>query len=239
MPRFVLIAVLLCAACGTQVVPGPRPDPTDIATAVNGICGVVPLSVPTSRIVFSSDLTDRCKIFDTVDNDSVSFRHEAGGFPVIYKRAANDLGESIWGPFLAQPMPDDVRVEADFDVGPGADNNEFGFSCRVDGPLNAPHRWYFLVASIAGPSTIYLMDEAAPPDFTVLGSGPANNIQRGLNHLRADCIGDSISLYVNGALSASAKDTHSPKGSSVGLFFRNLGRANASYLVTNVLITKP
>jgi hypothetical protein len=52
------------------------------------------------------------------------------------------------------------------------------------------------------------MDALQPTDAIHQGSA--------LNHIRADCIGDTLTLYANGVKLAEVKDTRFPKG-DVGL----------------------
>jgi hypothetical protein len=228
-------------ACAPRAEPGPSPSASPAQAAVNGICGIVPQSVPVSRIVFFSDLSDRCpRIFTVTNGPGARFQHEPNGYSVTL-RSTRELGNPLFGPILAQPLPDDVAIEADIDYITGADSSPFGFSCRIVGPPGPnAEGWYFLLAQLDGNAYVYLMADAGASDWTILGQGTSSTIRHGRNHVRAECLGSTLSLYVNGVLAARAQDARFKVNQAVGVYFRNLDRTSeAQWLITNLLVTKP
>jgi hypothetical protein len=116
-----------------------------------------------------------------------------------------------------QTLQNDVRIEVDATKSAGPDGNAFGVICRYNDQNNF---YKFLVTSdgFAGISKL------TNGNVTVISSSdgkmqPVNNINKGAasNHIRADCIGSTLTLYVNGNQVAMASDS-SLSGGDTGLF---------------------
>ncbi len=101
---------------------------------------------------------------------------------------------------------DDVQIEVDAGKSGGPDDNAYGVICRYQDPGNY---YFFLISSDGfagigarrGGTAILLTGEAMlPSEPIMLGPGP--------NHIRADCVGSRLALFVNGvpALEAEASD---------------------------------
>jgi len=97
----------------------------------------------------------------------------------------------------------DVRIEVDAGKSAGPDDNAYGVICRYQDPDNY---YFFLISSdgFAGigvrrqGAAVLLTGEAMlPSEPVVLGAGP--------NHLRADCVGSRLSLFVNGIAASEAE----------------------------------
>lgn len=96
----------------------------------------------------------------------------------------------------------DVRVEVDALKVEGPDDNRFGILCRYQDPLNF---YFFLISSDGyagigqrqdGHATLLTGDSMLPREAVLQGSVS--------NHLRADCVGSQLTLYVNGIRVAEA-----------------------------------
>jgi hypothetical protein len=104
----------------------------------------------------------------------------------------------------------DVQIEVDATKIEGSENDDFGIVCRARDDKN----FYFLVISSDGyygigkvrdgEQRLIGMDDM-PPDENILQG-------QGSNHLRADCIGEYLSLYVNGIHLATVQDTEFTSG---------------------------
>lgn len=108
----------------------------------------------------------------------------------------------------------DVRIEVDAFKSGGPDNNSFGVICRAKDKDN----FYFFILSSDG---YYGIGRYNGQEQVLLGSKamqPSEKILKGeaTNHIRADCIGDRLALYVNGEKIAEAQDSQLPSG-DVGL----------------------
>jgi hypothetical protein len=107
---------------------------------------------------------------------------------------------------LAWSTPDfdlaDVRLEVDTTALAGPADNAYGLVCRFRDPDN----FYFLLISSDGFSGIGVVRDGQRSLLTGSAMLPSDYIQQGLaaNHLRADCLGPKLSLYINGALANEA-----------------------------------
>jgi hypothetical protein len=115
-------------------------------------------------------------------------------------------------------------------------DDDFGFVCRAQDRRN----FYYLVVSsdgyygigkvVDGENTL-IGSEAMPPSEAIV-QGPASN------HLRADCIGDTLTLYANGVHLASVRDSRFERG-EVGLLAGALGAAGTEVFFDNFTIINP
>ncbi len=130
----------------------------------------------------------------------------------VYRIFVNEANMDIWS------MPGlyfkDVRVEVDaFKVG-GDRNNRFGIICRATNPKD----FYTFVISSDG---YYGIGKIKDQDYSLIGMyalQPSTAIELGsaVNRIRADCIADTLTLYVNGRKLAEVKDSEFAAG-DVGL----------------------
>lgn len=110
----------------------------------------------------------------------------------------------------------DVQVEVDASKTGGPDDNEFGLICRhadIDNfyvaTISSDGFYGFLRRVGGGSLELIGMDNMLPNDAIVLGSDT--------NHIRLDCIGSTLTLYVNGTMVGSATDSTHASG-DVGLY---------------------
>jgi hypothetical protein len=108
----------------------------------------------------------------------------------------------------------DVQIEVDVLKRGGPDDNDFGMICRYQNKEN----FYMLVASSDG---YYGIAKLKDGQYSMIG---AEQLQysdailpgRVKNHLRVDCVGDTLRLYANGQKLIEAHDTDFRSG-DVGL----------------------
>jgi hypothetical protein len=130
----------------------------------------------------------------------------------MYRIFVNDANIDIWS--LAGRELADVRIEVDaYKVG-GDRNNRFGVICRAV----TPSSFYTLVISSDGYYGIGLIDGQTYRLIGMDALQPTDAINQGsaLNHIRADCVGDTLTLYVNGVKLAQVHDAALTSG-DVGL----------------------
>jgi hypothetical protein len=92
----------------------------------------------------------------------------------------------------------DVRLEVDTLALSGPADNVFGLICRFRDPGN----YTFFLISSDGYSGIGMVQDGQRSLLSGVAMLPSDFILQGLsaNHLRADCDGPRLSLYINGAL---------------------------------------
>jgi hypothetical protein len=185
-----------------------------------------------SGILFSDDFSDRHSGWDRYSDTGGITDYENG----IYRIYVSEANWDYW----ANPGKSftDVRVEVDATKARGPDDNDIGVICRyksvddfhlanitnvsysgenktVLDEMN--HFYFFIITSdgfygigkTVGNDTVYIgQDELLPSDGIKTG--------RATNHIRADCIGPELSLYVNGVLLTTVTDSDFYNG-DVGL----------------------
>lgn len=130
----------------------------------------------------------------------------------------------------------DARIEVDAWKADGADDNQFGIVCRYRDLNN----FYFLVISSDG---YFGVGKFKDNQFTLLGMAeyqPSEVIQQSaaVNHLRADCIGDTLTLYVNGQKLIEVQDKDFASG-SVGVLAGAFQTPGVDVRFDNFTVTQP
>ena len=130
----------------------------------------------------------------------------------------------------------DVRIETDVYTIGGPLENRLGLLCRYRGAGD----YYFFVISSDG---YYGIGKMSGGVRLLLGQAmmaytPA--IAQGLaaNHLRADCVGDTLTLYVNGQPVGMAQDADFSDG-DVGLLAGTFGQPTTDAVFDNFVVLKP
>lgn len=108
---------------------------------------------------------------------------------------------------------EDAAVEVRATKAGGGEDDQYGIVCRHQDPDN----FYALVISADGFAAIRKRVNGGDLEF-LAEFEPVEAIRQGFetNHIRAECIGDRLTLYVNGELAAEAFDDDLP-GGDVGL----------------------
>jgi len=144
------------------------------------------------QVLFHDDFSDPASGWDRVNTDEGATDYADGKYRIFVDRPQYD--------YWANPGMSfgDVRIEVDATKVGGPDDNDFGLLCRYQDTRNF---YAFLVGSdgyfailkyVDGDSESLGTDGMAPTDAVFLGAAT--------NHLRVDCIGQTLSLYVNGEL---------------------------------------
>jgi hypothetical protein len=130
----------------------------------------------------------------------------------------------------------DVSIEVEATKSSGPDDNFFGLICRYQDPYN----FYMLALSSDG---YYSIRKYQDGEFSFLGADQwqfSSAIHQGktTNVVRADCIGDTLTLYGNGTKLAEAIDGTFQSG-DIGLTAASLQMAGTNILFDNFLAKKP
>lgn len=116
-------------------------------------------------------------------------------------------------------FPSDVHVEVDARKTSGSQYDEYGLLCRYAKNSDGTHNYYYFAIAIDGLGVIYKIDH---DEKSLIITDPPKNrsdvIHPGdqSNRIRGDCIGDTLTLYVNGQSLITAVDS-SFTGGDVGL----------------------
>ena len=129
-----------------------------------------------------------------------------------------------------------TRIEVDAVKQSGPEINRFGLICRYQDELN----FYFFITSSDGyygvgkvkddQLSLIGMDEMLPSSAILTGSG--------LNHLRADCIDNQLTFFVNGQLVVQVFDSDFPTG-DVGILAGTFNEPGVDVIFDNFVVVKP
>jgi hypothetical protein len=133
-------------------------------------------------------------------------------------------------------FPNDVRIEVDAVRRGGSDADVFGILCRYRNAKN----FYILMISGDGQGGIA---KQTGGDLVMLSAESLKSnpgIHTGLepNRLRADCVGSTLSLYVNELLVATASDAEFD-GGDAGLWLGAYERPGSDVYFDNFIVRKP
>ncbi len=207
-----LVMLLLNASCTAQ---NASPSVSDIEAGV-------PL--------FSDDFSNPPSGWGTWNRGGALVEYHGGGLRILVTEPQFDY----WS--VAGQKFSDASISVDAIKLGGPDDNDFGIVCRYADKDN----FYMLVASSDGYYGIAKMKDgqhsmihAEQLQYSdVIASGQA------VNHLRADCIGATLALYVNGQKLAEAQDQEFTSG-DVGVIAGAYDTHGVDILFDNFVVTKP
>lgn len=196
----VVIAGLLLAGCssiGTSK-QGSKPAPATTTSNQGG------------TVLFKEDFSNPDAGWDNIQNDTRTIG-PAGGAYRIYLKNKEDF-VMVWNTKNpGMQHRDNAVIEVDAKKAGGHDMSYFGLSCRIKDERN----YYDLVIGADGYYSIgkvtngesKLLYESEEGKFSdAINKGNASN------HLRADCIGDTLALYANGQKLVEVKDSEFREG---------------------------
>jgi hypothetical protein len=205
----VLLFLLLLSACAPS------------ATAV------VPVASP-GAVLYQEEFEANTSGWDRVSNENGIMDYDGGG----YRMLVQTPNTSMWT--TPEKNLGAVRIEADALRLSGPQENRAGLICRYqDGNYYfflISNDGYYGVGKFTGDQTILLGQESMQPsDF----------IQKeAVNHLRADCIGNTLTFYINGNQVASVQDNDFANG-DVGLMAGAFSQPGVDMLFDHFMVTQP
>jgi len=156
--------------------------------------------------------------------------YENGKFRIL----VNESNFDYWSnPNLAFK---DARIEVDAVKQAGPEVNRFGLICRYKDEKNfyvfiVSSDGYFGVGKVRDDHLSLIgMNEMLPSNAILAGSG--------LNHLRADCVGDQLTFYVNGRQVAQVNDSDFSSG-DVGILAGTFDQPGVDVTFDNFVVVKP
>jgi hypothetical protein len=195
-----------------------------------GDLGGAPASTLPANVLFQDDFADPTSGWDQVNEEDGITDYVDGAYRIF----VNTISTDVW----ANPKLnfEDVRVEVDASKVGGDNDNDFGLICRY---VDEKNYYFFIISSdgyygigkVSGGQQQLLGMESMPPSEAIR-QGKASN------HLRADCIGSKLSLYVNDEFLAQADDGQFASG-DVGLLAGTLGSPGTDIRFDNFVVSKP
>lgn len=158
-------------------------------------------------VLFSDDFSSSNSGWDRASGDEGYTDYDNDAYVISVDVANYDLWANPGEYFT------DVSVEVDATLVSGTEDNDIGVICRYQDVSNfyfavIASDGYYGIGKVADGSQDYITDGLPSTDLINLGYDT--------NHIRFDCIGDSLSLYINGNLAESVSDSDFTAG-DVGL----------------------
>ena len=190
----------------------------------------IPTVLPANSgdILFQDEFDSVSTGWDRVSNNNGIMDYDQGGYRILVQQPTMN--------FWSTPEKNfgNVRVEADVIRLNGPDENRVGLICRYQ----AGDYYFFIISNdgfyaigkFIGGNTILLgQTEMLSSDFILTNS---------TNHLRADCIGNTLTFYVNFNQIASVQDTDFPSG-DVGLLAGSFSESGVDVSFDHFVVMQP
>lgn len=187
-------------------------------------------------VLFQDDFSDSSSGWNQYSDVEGLTDYENGA----YRIRVDATEYTYWANPGQEALPDDVRVEVDATKAGGPDANDFGVICRYRERDSAADFYQFAVTSdgyagivlvIANDQTVLSQDALLQP-YAIINQGHASN------HITAECIGSTLTLYVNGVQVDSVTDTTLASG-DVGLIAGSYDESGVDILFDNFVVTRP
>jgi hypothetical protein len=163
-----------------------------------------------------------------IANDNGIMDYDGGGYRILVRQPKLN----IWS--TSEKDFSDVRIEADVIKLHGPDENRMGLICRYQGGdyyfFMISNDGYYVIGKFIGGLTLLLGQSEMRASAAV---HPGT-----MNHLRADCIGDNLTFYVNFTEVASVTDTDFTSG-DVGVVAGTFLEPGVDVLFDNFVVLQP
>jgi len=163
-------------------------------------------------ILFQDDFSQPANGWMATKTDYAEFSYVEGEYRILLSKPDFNTYS-----YLPNKTFDDFSVEADVRLAAGPSNGVFGILCRGDADEKTLRRGY--VFAIRADGFYAIMKRTSPTFWDAIAYGKESKaIKPGnvVNHFRADCVGDTLVLYVNGEKLLEKTDPDFKKG-GVGL----------------------
>jgi hypothetical protein len=212
-PFFLLSTVLFLAILLTACVSLPVPA---ISTTNSG------------DILYQEQFENNTTGWARISNDNGIMDYDGGGYRMLVRQPQLNMWSTSERNF------GDVRVEADVIKLNGPDENRMGLICRYQGGdyyfFMISNDGYYVIGKFIGGMTL-LLGQSEMQTSEAIHPGT-------MNHLRADCIGDTLTFYINFTEVASAADTDLPNG-DVGVVAGAFAEPGVDVLFDNFVVIQP
>lgn len=209
----ILLLIVLSLACSTStIIPSPQAS----------------IAAP-GTVLFQDDFSRPVSGWERMLADEGIMDYDAGGYRIL----VNSLQTNFWS--TPNQNFSDVRMEVDVGKLGGPDENRIGLICRSNGS-----DYYFFIISSDG---FYGMGVYSGGQAVLLGQSEmqsSSNIKQGLavNHLRADCAGNTLTFFVNGFQIAQTQDSTLTIG-DVGVLAGTFATPGVDIVFDNFVVLMP
>lgn len=180
-------------------------------------------------VLFEDDFSHPETGWDRTLADEGIMDYDAGGYRIL----VNSLQTNFWS--TSHQNFSNVQIEVDAGKLAGPDENRIGLVCRFNGS-----DYYFFIISSDG---FYGMGVYSGGQALLLGQSEmqsSSSINKGLavNHLRADCTGNTLTFYINGLQVAQTQDSTLTTG-GVGLLAGTFATPGVDVIFDNFVVLQP
>jgi len=209
----ILISVfcMLLTACDSAT-PTPAPTP----------------SAPSGTVLFKDEFDANTTGWDRFANEGGIMDYFEGGFRILVQKP----GLNFWS--TPHKNYSDVHIEADVIKLAGPDENRMGIMCRYQSG-----NYYFFIISNDG---YYGIGKFIKGQTVLLGQEQMQTsslIQPNVvNHLRADCVGNTLTFYVNSNQVATVQDGDLSSG-DVGMLAGTFTQPGTDVSFDHFIVTQP
>lgn len=183
------------------------------------------------KVLFSDNFSDTSKKWDSITTDSGSTDYYNGAYRILL----NIIDAKAW----AKPENEsftDARIEVNATKNGGPDNNDFGIICRY---LDSNQFYYAVISSdgyygimkMTGGGSQLIGEKSMLESKTILNGAVTN-------HIRFDCVGTTLTLFINGSQVDQQTDTDYTTG-NVGLLAGSFDTPGTDILFDNFFVYKP
>ncbi len=185
---------------------------------------------PSSRVLFKDDFSNTVGGWSTQRDTNTIIDYENNGFRIWVNQPNFDYW-SVPGLHFT-----DVRIEVDAVKTAGPDDNDYGIICRY---IDQNNFYGFLISS----DGYYGITKRKNGEHSVISAKamePGSSIRTGIatNHIRADCIDSTLTLYINGSKAAEITDPEYKIG-DVGLLAGSFTQTGVDILFHHFVVSKP
>jgi hypothetical protein len=183
-----------------------------------------------SNVLFQDDFSSTSSGWDQVSGPGSVTDYNNG----VYRLFVNEANTDIWAnPGLSFT---DVRIEVEATKVGGPDDNDFGVICRSE---DVNHFYFFIISS----DGYYGIGKISGEDQELIGMErmeTSDIIRQGAatNTLRADCVGQNLTMYVNGEQLIQVSDSQFTSG-DVGLIAGSFSEPGTDIHFDNFKVLKP
>lgn len=195
-------------------------------------CASVPIpamsTVSPGDVLYQEQFESNTTGWARIANDSGIMDYDGGGYRILVRQPKLN----IWS--TSEQDFGDVRVEVDVIKLNGPDENRMGLICRYQGGdyyfFIISNDGYYVIGKFIGGMTLLLGQSEMQASVAIQTST--------MNHLRADCIGDKLTFYINFTEVASATDTDFPSG-DVGVVAGAFLEPGVDVMFDNFVVLQP
>ena len=195
-------------------------------------CASVPIPAVTTvspgDVLYQEQFESNTTGWARIANDSGIMDYDGGGYRILVRQPKLN----IWS--TSEQDFGDVRVEVDVIKLNGPDENRMGLICRDQGGdyyfFIISNDGYYVIGKFIGGMTLLLGQSEMQASVAIQTST--------MNHLRADCIGDKLTFYINFTEVASATDTDFPSG-DVGVVAGAFLEPGVDVMFDNFVVLQP